>query len=141
MPSKNHAIVQKNLIVFLEVNYGNQYSILSEINTQITSKERVPDIGIFSFVEFTPGEDEVRMTVMPLGVIEILSPTQDLASLISESAEYFNAGVKSYWLVIPDLRTIYVFNAPGEYQAFTQNDERLVDETLNIELEMKTIFK
>jgi len=140
MPSLNHAIVQQNLIFQLMSNHRNQYSILPELNVTVSKKDRVPDIAIYPVVEFVPEEDTVHMKEAPLGVIEILSPTQDLTELIQKSAEYFKKGVKSYWLVLPSLRSIYVFSEPGEYRNFTYRDI-LTDEPLGIELDLKEIFR
>lgn len=138
MPSKNHAIVQTRLIVALD-KY-QKYSTLSEISLGLPAGEKVPDIGIFQPLVFTPGEDEVRMDEIPLGVIEILSPTQSLADLIAKSHVYFQQGVKSYWLALPDLKSIYVFSAPNEYEVFSKK-EKLVDAQLGIEVDLGEIFR
>lgn len=138
MPSKNHAIVQTRLIVAL-AKFEN-YSTLSEISLELPEGEKVPDIGIFTPVELTPGEDEIRMSEIPLGVVEILSPTQSLADLIAKSHAYFEQGVKSYWLALPDLKSIYVFSAPNEYEVFSKK-EKLVDAQLGIELDLGEIFR
>lgn len=140
MPSLNHSITQKRLVVGLDNKYRHRYEILPEIKIEMEPKDRVPDIGIYAPQEFRPNEDELKMYDAPLGVIEILSPTQDLTSLISKSAQYFQKGAQSYWLVLPALRTIYVFNEPGEYENFTYRDI-LRDEKLGIELDLKEIFK
>ncbi len=140
VPSKNHAIIQGNLYFLIRNAYGERLSPLPEVSIKASPKEKVPDIAIFPKVEFTPGEDEVRMENAPLGVIEILSPSQSLTELISKSAAYFEAGVQSYWLVLPDLRSIYVFSAPGEYQLFAKED-KLEDPRLEIELELKEVFQ
>ena len=76
----------------------------------------------------------------PLVAIEILSPTQSLTELITKSAQYFEDGVKSYWLVLPDLTCIYVFDAPLQYQFFSKHDT-LVDEQLKLELDLQEVFK
>jgi len=140
MPSKNHSIVQGNLHFLIRSAYGKRYRVLPEVSIVISSKEKVPDIAIYSTLEFTPGEDETRLENAPLGVIEILSPSQSLTELIAKSAAYFEAGVLSYWLVLPDLRSIYVFSAPGEYQVFTRED-RLEDPRLEVELELGEVFR
>lgn len=120
--------------------YQNQYSILPEINVTVSKHDRVPDIAIYPVMEFVPEEDVIHMKTPPPGVIEILSPTQDLTELIQKSAAYFKKGVKSYWLVLPSLRSIYVFSEPGEYRNFTYRDV-LLDEQLGIELDLKEIFR
>lgn len=140
MPSKNHSIVQTNLVILFGTKYQGKYRALSEVSIVVSTREKVPDVAIYSNMEFTPGEDETRLETPPLGVIEILSPSQSLTELITKSAAYFEAGVLSYWLVLPDLRSIYVFSAPGEYQLFAKED-KLEDPRLEVELELKEIFK
>ena len=140
MPSKNHAIVQRNLVFNLQLKYGDRYGVLPEINLDLPTRERVPDLAIYRSVEFTPGADEVRMTEVPLGVIEILSPQQSINDLMVKRGEYFAAGVQSYWLVLPDLLSVYVFYSPEEYEVFTRQ-EVLKDKKLEIELELGEVFK
>ena len=72
MPSKNHAIVQGNIYFELRSKYENQYKAVPEISIMIAEKERVPDIGIFKKLTYTPGNDEVKVTENPIGVVEIL---------------------------------------------------------------------
>ena len=140
-PSLNHAIIQKNLVSNLDWKYKEKYSVLPELNVKISeSKDRVPDIAIYPVIEFVPEEDVIHMTETPLCVIEILSPKQDLTELIQKSSEYFKKGVKSYWLVLPSLQSIYVFSAPGEYENFNRKDI-LKDEQMDIELNLKDIFR
>lgn len=140
MPDKNHAFVQGNLLFQLFLKYESKFRVLPEINLDLRTHVRVPDLAIYPPMEFTPNDNELRMTEMPLGVIEILSAKQDLAELMIKCAEYFAAGVKSYWLALPALRTIYVFYSPEEYEIFSGKDP-LRDKKLNIELELTEIFK
>lgn len=140
MPSKNHAIVQGNLIFNLKLKYGDQYGILPEINIDLPERERVPDLAIYRSVEFTPGADEIRMTEVPLGIIEILSSQQSITDLMIKRSEYFAAGVQSYWLVLPDLLSIYVFYSTEDYDVFVKQDI-LKDKKLEIELGLGEIFK
>lgn len=140
MPSKNHAIIQANLILALQPKYADRFRILPEINLDLSIRDRVPDLAIYRSVEFTPGADEVRMTEMPLCVIEILSPQQSMADLLTKRAEYFAAGVQSYWLVLPDLLSVYVFHSPEDYEVFAKQ-ETLTDKILGIELALGEVFK
>lgn len=140
MPSKNHAIVQANLLLSLQPKYASRYRLLPEINLDLPVRERVPDLAIYRAVEFTPGADEVRMAEVPLAVIEILSPQQSISDLMIKRGEYFAAGVQSYWLVLPDLLSIYVFYSPEEYDVFAKQ-EVLVDKKLDIELGLGEVFR
>jgi Uma2 family endonuclease len=140
MPSRNHAFIQSKLIKLLDRKYADSYDGISELSLLIDGKESVPDVLIYKGFEFRPGNDEVKVTDMPLGIVEILSPTQQLADLVAKSYRYFEAGVKSYWLVLPDLTSIYVFSAPNEYEVFAKKGT-LKDTQLNIELDLEAIFK
>lgn len=140
MPSKNHAIVQKRLLVQLDAHFGERYEVLPEINLGLPVRERIPDLAIYQTVEFTPGQDEIRMTQIPLGVIEILSPQQSLDDLMQKRTEYFAAGVQSYWMVLPDLMTVYVFYSADDYDIFSRKD-RLIDKKLNIQVNLGEVFK
>ena len=138
MPSKNHAIIQRNLIVILSSQLKDK-DVLPELSLNINGKERIPDLAVFPSVNFTPFADEIKVTQAPLTTIEILSATQKISDLTSKFGEYFDFGVQSYWLVIPELRSIYVFSSPHEHKVFA-NEEILTDATLGIELDLKRVF-
>lgn len=138
IPSKNHAFIQTRLIVLFALK-NLPYQILSELSLKIGATIKVPDLAIFENIEFTPGADEVQVTQVPLGVVEILSPKQNLTDLIVKAHAYFDHGVKSYWLVLPDLKSIYVFHKPNDSQVFSKKDI-LKDEELGIEIELAKVF-
>jgi len=140
MPSLNHAILQRRLVVKLDVAYGSTYEILPEINIDVIDRGRVPDIAITSLLGFNPTSDTIQLKEAPLGVIEILSPKQHLRDLVEKSVDYFKIGIKSYWLVLPELRSIYIAHQPEDFEVFTWKDV-LKDDVLNIEINLKEIFK
>jgi len=140
MPDKNHAFVQGNLLNQLFLKYRTQFRALPEINLDLPLRERIPDVAIFPPMVFMPDQNEIRMREVPLGVIEILSAKQDLTEMMIKCSEYFSAGVKSYWLAIPALRTVYVFYSPKDYEIYSGTD-LLKDKNLSIELELSEIFK
>lgn len=140
MPSKNHAIVQGNIYFLLRQKYEQRYRFMPEVSIVINEKERIPDIAIYHPMDFIPGSDEIKLNEVPFAAIEILSPKQILADLIAKSYDYFEAGVKSYWLVLPDLTSIYVFSEPGEYEVFAKKG-MLHDAQLDIKLKLEDIFK
>ncbi len=139
MPSKNHAIMQANLLLAIQPKYP-QFRILPELTIDFPERDRVPDLAFYRQVAFTPGDDETVMTEIPVGLIEILSPNQSITDLMLKRSEYFGAGVQSYWIVLPDFMTIYVYHAPDKFDVFSKN-EVLLDEKLGIELPLIEIFK
>jgi Uma2 family endonuclease len=139
MPSKNHAILQNNLIFQLNLKYRNTYQILSEIALDLQDWESTPDIAIFSKMIIDFAIDEIRLSQVPLGVIEIISPTQALQELTDKIRRYFDKGVQSCWLVLPALQSIYVYKSATDHQVFTQQTT-LQDAKLAIELALVEIF-
>ena len=138
MPSLNHAKLQRNLLFSL-ARYAEQYELLPEIAVKIGDWGAVPDIGIFLLQSTDFQHDTIKMDTCPLCAIEILSPTQNLSDLTEKSEEYFLKGAKSYWLVLPQLQNIYVFNDLFSYTIFQKNDI-LKDEAMGIEIDLKKIF-
>lgn len=140
MPSINHAFIQKRLLVRLDIAYEEKYTILPEVNVDVIDKTQIPDLAICQPFPFRAGEDAKHLAEPPVGVIEILSPKQLLSDLVQKSTVYFKIGVRSYWLVLPDLRSIYVFHNPKKFRVFTWEDE-LQDDVLKIKLDLGIIFK
>ncbi|MFN0034150.1 MAG: Uma2 family endonuclease [Saprospiraceae bacterium] len=138
MPSKHHSIVQGNLSFFIRLKYGELFRLLPEISLDLPDRDRVPDLAIYPPMEY--GEEEIKMTEIPLCLIEILSPTQNLIDLLIKRRQYFDAGVQSYWLVFPEPKSVYVYSNPDEFEVFSYR-EVLKDPTLGIELPLSEIFK
>lgn len=139
MPSKNHAIVQMNLGFELRKRYDDRYSILSELSLELPDHPAVPDLAIFPKLTFDPLNDEVRMTQMPLGVVEIISPSQGQEELIEKARRYFAAGVQSYWLVNPAFRIVHVTHDARSFRTVTEGVLR--DEVLGVEVELGAVFR
>ncbi len=140
MGSKNHSGLQSNLLLELGIKYRKVYRFVVELSLEVDGVEKIPDLSIYKKFKVTPGYDETRMKDLPLGVIEILSPTQSLTELVVKARTYFDAGILSYWLVTPDLRAIYVYSDSENYKAYTYK-EVLKDEKLDIELPLMTLFE
>lgn len=137
MPSKQHAIVQMNLGICINA-YTKKYKLASELSLSLNGWLSVPDICIFT-KSFSFEDEEIHVSTPPLGVIEILSPTQSMNEFVEKAKKYFQNGVKSYWLVIPALKSIHVFKTIQEYEVY-QASQTLKDAVLEIELELKEIF-
>lgn len=138
MPSKNHGIIQTNLVGLIFMNYRKKYRLISEIALELADWKSVPDLAIFEKMDVDFIHDEIRMTDIPLGIIEILSPTQGIQELNDKAERYFFCGVKSAWLVIPSMKTIAIYNSPYNFEFFTQGIAR--DNVLDIEVDLKEVF-
>lgn len=140
MPSKIHSFIQNNLIFQLNLNYRDKLQIFSELSLDLMSWESVPDICMYPKMQINTSQDIISMKEAPLGVIEILSPTQIFNDLLIKINRYFDAGVTSCWLVLPGVDNIYVFSTPTDYRIYKSN-EILQDEQLQIHLTLKEIFE
>jgi Uma2 family endonuclease len=135
-PSSQHGYVCGNLIALLKPL--KQFTIFSELTIQI-EKDYIPDICIYPRrkIDFAAG-DIIRMTEMPLAVVEVLSPKQTITELMEKFEVYFPAGVKSCWLVIPPAQTVTVYTAPGQGHIFHAGN--VVDTVLKIEIPIEEVF-
>ncbi|MDJ0719887.1 MAG: Uma2 family endonuclease [Prochloraceae cyanobacterium] len=74
-------------------------------------------------------------------VIELKSPSDSLKSLQTKMREYMDNGAKLGWLIVPDNKTIYVYEADGSTQTLS---DLIVISGGNIlpgfELDLKDIF-
>ncbi|MCU0444331.1 MAG: Uma2 family endonuclease [Microscillaceae bacterium] len=140
LPSKLHSLTQLKLAVQLENNYAHQYSFFSELSLSLNGWDSVPDLAIYPKTDIDYNEDEIELKTPPLGVIEILSPTQSFNELKTKAGRYFEVGVKSCWLVIPVVKNIYVFSNREDYEIY-KGKETLQDNALNISIELGEVFQ
>ena len=140
MPTLNHAIIQGNLIFLLKATYRQQYTVASELNLTMPERpDTVPDIAIYPKLQIDFFNDITSMAEMPLTVIEIVSPSQSDAEIVAKFKRYFDAGVRSCWLVMPTFQAISVYSAFGKYQFFGEY-ETLNDTATGIELPLNEVF-
>ena len=140
MPSLNHGIVQSNLIMELGARYRKAFRFMSEVNIDVAGRVMVPDIAIFSKMAADMANDSIVVQQVPLTTIEILPPSQVLSELIGKANAYFQAGVKSCWIVLPEVSGIFVYGAPGKY-TFFHDGETLIDPATGIELLLAPLFE
>ncbi len=139
MPSFNHAVIQARISQQLLNGYGNQFTVGSEMSLISTASPTVPDLSIFPEAPINWMQDEVKVTRIPLTVIEIQSPSQTVTELIEKSLLFFSIGVKSYWLVQPMLRAVFVL-LPGDEELVFHNNT-LTDPTNGISIDLKKVFR
>jgi Uma2 family endonuclease len=140
IPSKNHSIVQSNLIFELKSKYRKTYSFPSEIDIIMPERPNcVPDIAIYPKLKIDFLDDEIGMTEMPITAIEIVSSSQSDYEIVRKINRYFQAGVKSCWLVNPPQQSVSVYAEIGKYTFFNA-DMTLTDPATGIELPLTEIF-
>jgi Uma2 family endonuclease len=114
-------------------------NIENEVSLELTTGKATPDVAISLLTEDDWFNDEIRVTVPPLSVIEIVSPTQGIDEIKDKIMNiYFAAGVKSAWIVIPTLQSVFVLTPDKKIRTFTSGI--IKDEVVGIELDMQDIF-
>ncbi len=150
MGSVNHSLTQAKITGLL-VN-DERFSVMTELSLDISqydfsqhgikAKDEVkPDICAYPSEVGLLESDRVKMTEMPLLAVEILSPSQGTKELKDKIHAYFDLGVKSCWLVIPDVQLISVYTKLGQFKNFdVQHDTEVIDEVMDIHLPIAKIF-
>lgn len=139
MPSFNYAVIQARISQQLLNGYEEKFTVGSKMSLISTVPPTVPDLSIFPESPINWLQDEIKVTRIPLTVVEILSPTQTVTELIEKSLLFFSIGVKSYWLVQPMLRAVFVLLAGDEELVF--HNSILTDPTNNISIDLKKVFR
>ena len=140
IPGINHSILELNTGFELKSRYREQFRFMSEINIEVAGRIMVPDIGIFPKMAADMASDSIVAPQLPVTTIEILSPSQALSELIGKANAYFLAGVKSCWIILPEVSGIFVYHAPGKY-TFFHDGETLTDPATAIELPIAPLFE
>ncbi len=141
MPSLNHGIIQIRLGTALQNHYGKQYEIAAEVELKLPKaiKPTIPDLCIFPKMQLKLSHDILKVETPPITTIEILSPKQPIEDVKEKILNnYFPAGVKSAWLVIPTTRTVSIYTPDEKFVSFANGT--LTDPATGISLEIDEIF-
>ncbi len=136
-PSFNHAYIQSNLIGELRKN--KKYTILSELTLDIDGKDYIPDISVYPKRKMDRLNDIIKVSEMPLLIIEILSPTQGTREIVDKFKICVEKGVRSCWLIEPFSASVTVYSAPDKIKTFVDNE--IFDEILDLKVPIKPIFE
>lgn len=141
VPDYSHSLTQSRLTYVLYEKYRDKFHIIPELHLKSEPKDMVPDISIYPIekIKIDFDNDILKMEIYPDGVIEVITAPQTIREMFQRKKTYTSLGVKSYWLIIPELRSIYVFDQTGEYEVFTKK-QLLKDPQLSIEISLGEIF-
>jgi Uma2 family endonuclease len=138
--SLNHSRVVNRLCVALD-QYDEEFDTFPELELELSTGKCKPDLCIYPNLTVDWYNDTLYFTHSPLVAIEILSPRQALNELTDKAfKQYFPAGVKSVWIVVPLFRTIQILLSDGSLQIASAMD-RLRDPITHIEIDLPTIFR
>ncbi|MBV7333289.1 Uma2 family endonuclease [Chloroflexi bacterium TSY] len=146
MGSHNHSMVQANLAYLFKLD--GSYSVFNELSLDVSlldterynvKDEAIPDVCIYPKRSLSLPHDILRMTDMPLLVVEVLSPRQGTSSILEKFDAYFALGIQSCWLVDPLTQIVHVYRSPTERIAFSEGN--VVDALVGIEMPLDAIFE
>ncbi len=136
-PSYNHVAIKSTIIT--EINSTQKFRAFSELTLLIDDNDYTPNISVYKrhLLNYYANEDVPKMEEMPLLAIEVLSPDQKIANLMSEAKCYLQAGIKSVWIVRPFAHTISVFTKNGTklYR------DGLIENSSGVRIELGVIFE
>lgn len=136
MPSWNHSRIQA--LIIGEFLKDKRFDVLSELTIRL-DKDYTPDISIYPRRPTNWQHDIVKSTEVPLLVVEIFSPQQAPMQVMSKLDAYFEAGVKSCWLITPHLRLISIITADRVRRNFDKGT--VTDPAIGITAEVEAVFE
>ena len=74
---------------------------------------RIPDMAYYTARQIKEGAEGKTPTI-PEFIIEFVSNFDQHPKVLEKLEEYFNAGVRVAWLVIPQVKAVYVYSSPVE---------------------------
>ena len=90
---------------------------------QDRNRNRRPDLAFVSFDRWPAGKPlphkDNAWDVVPDLAVEVISPTDFCEDVFAKVSEYFRAGVRLVWVVMPLQRKVFVFDAPDVVRLVT----------------------
>jgi Uma2 family endonuclease len=140
MPTLIHGAIQSNLVFEIRLKYQNKFRVASEVLLDTQPNGSTPDVVLYPFGDLDFQNDPSRRKDAPLLSIEIQSGSQSTKDMTSKLEPYFSFGIKSCWIVIPELKAVIVYDSPYHYNFFHEN-EIVKDSVVGIEISVEKIFE
>ncbi len=139
-PTFLHGAIQANLSFELSVKYSTQFRIANEVTLGTSPTNYTPDVILYPFRKLDFKNDpEIRLDA-PLLSVDIQTSSQSTRSMTQKLEPYFSFGVKSCWIVVPELKAVIVYDSPYHYDFFHEKDI-VRDSVLGIEISVEKIFE
>lgn len=139
MPNLIHGVIQANLVFELKLRYRENYHIASEVSLATLPDGTTPDVVVYPNFALNYEGEPAKRADAPLTCIEIQSPSQSNDEMVAKTRVYFQFGVQSCWIVVPAVRGVFVYDRPGHYSFFYE-DDTLHDPNTGFELPLSAIF-
>ncbi len=111
-PSLNHSYLCRKIM--LAVEQTGQWEGWPELTLDIEGG-LIPDIAIYGVGILKPDfvEDQTRCAVLPTVVVEVVSPSQPIHSLMLKAGKFLKAGIPAVWTIEPYGQVIYIATPGG----------------------------
>ncbi len=140
MPNYSHGIVQANLIISLHTQAKGEYRIISELALEFSDGTTLtPDVVALPKRPVNWGGEPVRCKEIPQLVVEIVSPTQGYLEMNRKRLLYFRHGVRSVWIVEPDLQAVAIYH-PGAGRPQIIQQGEITDPITGLTARLEDIF-
>jgi Uma2 family endonuclease len=96
-------------------------------------RSRRPDVAFVSYDRWPRARLIPRISAWPVVpdlAVEVVSPTNTFEEVIEKMQEYFQAGSRLVWVVIPGPSEVYAYTSPTATRIFTRADELTGDPVL-----------
>ena len=121
MNKKQVYIYDVLLDLLYEKGYKKVGALISEYDTMLSSIQmRRPDIAYLTKEQIQLGRK--GKDVIPEFVIEIISETDQFYKIEDKITEYFKAGVKVIWNIVPEHKLVYIYTSRKTVRICSDND-------------------
>lgn len=104
---------------------------------------RIPNVSFYRWDQFPGGElpDEEIGSVVPSLVAEVFRRGNTREELVRKRREYFDAGVRTMWVIHPATRTAQVFRSPSRGKTLSRKESLNGQDVLpGFSLSLKELF-
>jgi Uma2 family endonuclease len=135
MPSLNHSYICAQ--VMRQLLQDDSIQPLPELTLDIENG-LTPDISVFKKELIQPNffEDVLKIKELPVLAIEVISPSQNIQTILEKSKLLVKSGIKTIWAIEPYGKSIFVIDT---------TDKKLFHEELveseGIKVDFKKVFK
>jgi len=97
--------------------HANGDALLAELDAYVDEdRKRIPHLSYYPIELLRQMQQDVR--VAPPFAIEILSDSEKENDIIEKIQDYFDAGVRLVWYIVPKFQKIYAYTSPDDIRVF-----------------------
>ena len=107
--------------LFVKKGYVESGTLMAEADVMLSGIQmRRPDIAYFTDQQVQSGKE--GHDVIPDFVIEVISETDQAYKIEEKLIEYFKAGVKVVWHILPESKAVYVYTSRRNVKICIEDD-------------------